>query len=127
MSLSKRGKTWWIIFTTPSGERIRRSADTEDKAQAQELHDKLKAEVWRISKLGERPRHSWNDAVVRWLKEQAHKATINEDKARFRWLDRYLGGRPLDAINRLLIEKIIDAKLAEGVRHHACIDLPHLK
>ena len=52
---------------------------------------------------------------MRWLKEQAHKATINEDKSRFRWLDRYLGGKPLDAINRSLIEKIIDAKLAEGV------------
>ena len=117
MSLRKRWSVWWIDIRAPNGERIRQSTGTDSKTLAQELHDKLKAEVWRISKLGERPRHSWNDAVVRWLKEQAHKATINEDKARFRWLDRYLGGKPLDAINRLLIEKIIDAKLAEGVRN----------
>jgi len=115
MSLRKRWSVWWIDIRAPNGERIRQSTGTDSKALAQELHDKLKAEVWRISKLGDRPRHSWNDAVVRWLKEQAHKATINEDKARFRWLDRYLGGKPLDTINRLLIEKIIDAKLAEGV------------
>ncbi|MFZ1852223.1 MAG: site-specific integrase, partial [Nitrosomonas sp.] len=40
MSLCKRGKTWWISFTTPSGERVRCSAATEDKTQAQEFHDK---------------------------------------------------------------------------------------
>ena len=115
MSLRKRRSVWWIDIRAPNGERIRQSTGTDSKALAQELHDKLKAEVWRISKLGDRPRRSWNDAVVRWLKEQAHKATINEDKARFRWLDRLLGGKPLDAINRSLIEKIIEAKLAEGV------------
>ena len=79
MSLRKRWSVWWIDIRAPNGERIRQSTGTDSKALAQELHDKLKAEVWRISKLGDRPRHSWNDAVVQWLKEQAHKATINED------------------------------------------------
>ena len=45
MSLFKRGRTWWIDFTTPSGERIRCSACSENKTQAQEFHDKLKAEA----------------------------------------------------------------------------------
>ena len=115
MSLRKRGTVWWIDFVTPNGERIRRSTETGNKAFAQELHDKLKAEVWRISKLEERPRNLWNDAVVRWLKEQTHKATLNEDKARFRWLDRFLGGKYLDSINRALIDRITDAKLGEGI------------
>src|SRR5207248_642491 len=48
MSLRKRGSVWWIDIATPSGERVRRSAETGDKAQAQELHDKLKSEVWRL-------------------------------------------------------------------------------
>lgn len=51
MSLTKRGRTWWISYTTPSGQRIRCSARTEDKKAAQELHDKLKAESWRIEQL----------------------------------------------------------------------------
>ena len=50
MSLYKRGSTWGIDFTTPSGERIRRSADTSTKVEAQELHDRLKAEHWRLQK-----------------------------------------------------------------------------
>jgi integrase len=70
--------------------------------------------LWRLAKLGEKPRHTWNDAVVRWLKERAHKATAKEDVTKLRWLDRYLGGKDLDQINRALIDRITDAKLAQG-------------
>ena len=115
MPLYKRGSTWWVDIVVPDGERIRRSTGTESKTLAQEFHDKLKAEVWRISKLGEKPRHTWNEAVVRWLKEQSHKATIEMDKIHLRWLDAFLNGKPLDTISRSMIDKITEAKLAEGV------------
>lgn len=71
MPLYKRGSTWWVDVVAPSGERIRRSTGTESKALAQEFHDKLKTELRRIAKLGERPQRSWNEAVVRWIKEQS--------------------------------------------------------
>jgi integrase len=48
------------------------------------------------------------------LKEQAHKATANEDKAKLRWLDRFLGTKDLTSITRSTIDGIIDAKLAHG-------------
>lgn len=115
MSIRKRGNVWWIDFVAPNGERVRRTTETDNKAQAQELHDKLKAEVWRINKLGERPRRTWNDAVVRWLKEQSHKASIESDKIHLRWLDKHLGGRELETISRQLLDRITEAKHAEGV------------
>jgi len=115
MSLRKRGGLWWIDFVTPSGQRVRRSSGTADKALALELHDKLKAEAWRVAKLGEKPRRMWNDAVVRWLKESTHKATLEMDKAHLRWLDRFLGGKDLEIITRALLDRITEAKLAEGV------------
>jgi integrase len=114
MSLTKRGSVWWIDFASPSGERLRRSAATGNKAQAQELHDKLKGEVWRLQKLGDRPRRIWQDAAVRWLREQAHKASLEDDKQKLRWLDRYLANRELESINRALIDAITEAKRAEG-------------
>ena len=114
MSLRKRGSTWWIDVVTPTGERIRRTAGTGNKALAQELHDRLKAELWRRDKLEERPRRLWNEAVVRWLKEQSHKTTAKEDVAKLRWLDQFLRGKELTAINRALIDKIAEAKRAEG-------------
>jgi integrase len=114
MSLRKRGSVWWIDFAAPDGERIRRSAETDNKAQAQELHDKLKSEVWRLQRLGDRPRRIWQDAAVRWLHEQSHKATHEDDKTKLRWLDRFLAGRELETISRALIDTITEAKRAEG-------------
>lgn len=60
MSLFKRGNTWWIDITTPAGERVRRSAGTGSKAEAQELHDQMKSDGWRVQKLGERPKQVSN-------------------------------------------------------------------
>ena len=114
MSLRKRGGIWWVDVVAPNGERIRRSAETANKALAQEFHDRLKVDLWRIAKLGERPRRTWNDAVVRWLKEQAHKATAKEDVTKLRWLDQFLGGKDLEHINRGTLDRITEAKLAQG-------------
>jgi len=117
MSLRKRGSIWWTDVAAPNGERIRQSTGTANKALAQEFHDRLKSELWRIGKLGEKPRRTWNEAVVRWLKESSHKASLDDDKAHLRWLDRHLGGKQLDVIGRATIDRITDAKLAEGVRN----------
>lgn len=114
MSLRKRGGLWWIDVIAPNGERVRRTSGTANKTLAQEFHDRVKSELWRIAKLGEKPHRTWNEAAVRWLKEQSHKATAQEDKAKLRWLDQHLGGKGLDAINRTLIDRITDAKLAGG-------------
>jgi len=117
MSLKKRGTVWWIDVIAPSGERIRRTTGTEEETLAQEYHDRFKVELWQIARLGVKPKHVWNEAVVRWLKEQSHKATINTDKIHLRWMDRFLDGKYLDTINRDLVDKIQAAKLAEGVTH----------
>lgn len=55
MAIYKRGKTWWVAFTTPTGERVRCSAKTRSKSAAQEYHDRLKAEAWRKTVLGDKP------------------------------------------------------------------------
>ncbi|ENT2208335.1 integrase, partial [Shigella flexneri] len=56
----------------PNGKRFKQSLGTKDKRQATELHDKLKAEAWRVSKLGEIPDITFEEACVRWLEEKAH-------------------------------------------------------
>ena len=115
MSLCKRGSVYWIEIRTPEGRRIRRSTGTESKALAQEYHDKVKAELWRQAKLGEKPQRSWNEAVVRWLKEKSHKATLEGDRSHFRLLNPFLRDMPLNAIDRNLVDRIIETRLAEGV------------
>src|SRR5690554_4426586 len=114
MALYKRGNLWWTRFTAPNGERISRSTGTNDKKQAQEYEDSLKSEAWRVYKLGEAPRRTWKEVVVRWLDEKAYKADANKDLAKLRWLDRYLGALYLDDINREVIDSIKAVKAKEA-------------
>jgi hypothetical protein len=76
-----------------------------DKRQVQQVHDRLAAR-WEQDPLGVKPRHTWEEAVLRWLLETPHKATHADDKAELRWLDTHLGGKHLDEIDRTLIDKI---------------------
>ena len=116
MSLYKRGEVWWVRLINHDGRRIRKSTGTENKEEAQEFHDRLKADLWRVKKLGERPEYTWNDAVVKWLKEKSHKVSLDKDKEIFRWVHPYLDSVKLSDINRALLEKIQDAKVSESTR-----------
>lgn len=110
MSLKKRGNTWYIDFVAPSGERVRCSAGTTDKIQAQELHDKLKAESWRVDKLGEKPRRTWDDAAYKWLTETDYKRTHKQDVSQVRWLQQHFRGMYLDELTRDVITKVGELK-----------------
>lgn len=110
MSLYKRGKVWWIRFTAPSGELVRRSAQTEDRHAAQELHDTLKAASWRVQKLGQRPNRTWDEAAYRWLQETETKKSHHSDIFIVRWLQPHLSMKLLDEISRDLVAQIAETK-----------------
>lgn len=111
--LRKRGKIWWIDFITPNGQRIRRSTQTSNKTQAQEFHDKLKADLWRQVQLGDKPKYRWDDAGLRWLEEKSHKASLVTDEILLTWLQPHLGGKLLDSLNRDFLMSILDIKKKE--------------
>jgi integrase len=100
----------------PKGERLRQSTGTTDKKQAQELHDKIKAQLWEIDKLGAKPTYTWDDAVIRWLSEKSHKKSLHEDKNHLRWLYPYLHGKQLIDITKTVIDSIKAEKIATGVK-----------
>jgi integrase len=101
---------WWYRFTAPDGTTIRQSAKTEDKRKAQELADKHKAQLWDQIKLGHKPQYLWEDAVVKWINE-SQKRSLDDDVVMFRYLDKFLSGKPLNNINRDIVENIIADKL----------------
>lgn len=100
MSIYQRGKTWWCDFATPGGNRVRQSLGTRDRAKAQELYDKLMAERWRVEKLGEKPAYTWEQACVRFLREKAHKKSINDDKTKIAYFTPFFIARALRDIRR---------------------------
>jgi integrase len=114
MSLYKRGNTWWIDFTASSGKRIKRSTETGNKAEAQELHDRLKAEHWRLQKLREQPNHTCDEAASKWLYETAHKRTHQENVLKLSWLQQFLRNRGLAEVTRDEIAAIGARKRTES-------------
>ena len=106
MALYKRGHIWWTRFTAPNGERVYRSSGTTDKKRAQEYEDCLKSEAWRVYKLGEKPRRTWQELVVRWLTDKQDKRDHCKDVGKLKRLDKFFGNRYLDEIDRALIETV---------------------
>lgn len=99
---------WWVKLPPIRGESrpLQRSTGTANRREAEQVEARLKRERWEQDRLGVRPRHTWEEAAVRWLLETKHKATHGEDKAKLRWLDPYLGGKQLEEIDRTLIDRI---------------------
>lgn len=91
MPIRLRNGIYYIDIVTSSGNRIRRSSGTSDKKKAQELHDKLKHELWAVERLGEKPKRTWDEACVRFLQEKAHKKSLEDDKQKMRLLVQLRG------------------------------------
>lgn len=111
MLFKRKGSKYWHYKFTISGKTVFRSTGTEDKIKAQEIADKAKADTWDVVKGGQRERHLWQEAVVRYLQESAHKKSLETDKIHLRWLKPYLDGVYVDQIDGQMIEKLIQQKL----------------
>jgi integrase len=116
MALYKRKDSvlWWVRISI-DGREVRRTTGTPDKREAQEFEAKLKAEVWRESRMGERPRYRWEQAVTRWLTERAFLPSIEDQKIHLRWLRPHLDGRFLTDITRDVLDNVARARKADGV------------
>lgn len=114
MSLYKRGGIWWIRFTTPDGHELRETTQTGDRRQAQEYHDRRKVDTWRQTKLGEQPRHTWQEAVVRWLDEHPDRKGMKNLLGAFRQADSLLGRLYLDEITREVLARYVREQRASG-------------
>ncbi|MET0118958.1 MAG: site-specific integrase [Sedimenticola sp.] len=125
MAIVKRGKKgiYHTNFTAPNGKRIRVSTQTSDKVAAQEFHDRLKAQYWRESKLGDKPAKSWQETVCRHIAELPNKD--NSFKLEhLRILDEYLKNKMLNEIDEALISEIKINRLQQKDKRYKYGDAP---
>jgi integrase len=116
MSLYRRkDSSYWWIKLSHNGRTVQKSSGTADRRLALEYRDRLKAELWELERLGVKPTHTWDEAVIRWVEEKAHKVTLAEDQRNFRWLRKYLDGVALAYIDRALVDRIKAARQKDGV------------
>lgn len=94
MSIYRRTKDgpWWVDITTPSGKRIRRSAGTTVKKEAQHYHDKLKAETWKIDRLNEKPEYIFEEALLLYVRSaEGLKDTSTKKRHAKYWREKFQG------------------------------------
>jgi len=111
MSLYRRKDSPFIWLKLPpipgeGGKALQISTGTANRRKAEAFEAKLKTERWEQAKLGAKPRYTWQEAVLKFLEETAHKRTHAEDRAMLAWLDHELGGKWLDEIDRAQIDRI---------------------
>jgi integrase len=105
---------WWIAATLANGRRVRQSARTEDRGEAEALLAKLKVEAFREANWGIKPRRSWHEAVVRYLAGKQHLRSFADVRRICRRLDPYLGELQLRAITGDVIWRITQDELKRG-------------
>jgi integrase len=102
---------WYIDFTDANGKRVKKSTGTQDRKAALELHDRLKADAWRESKLGETPDHTFDELAVKYLRSELgskyyrSKCTMVEY-----WLTQF-SGRGLRSLTTSVIKTALPTTL----------------
>lgn len=122
MSLYRQPKSdnWYVRFSV-GGIKVRKSAFTTDREKANEYESKLRADLWRQVKLGERPRYTWADAVKRWAAE-ADNREKDRDRDRLAWFEtgaQDIRNLALVDITRDVIENLRGLKADETSRANA--------
>jgi len=90
---------WWINATLPNGKRVRQSAGTEDRNDAEAYLAKLKLDAYRETHFGIKPQRSWQEAVVRYLDVKRNLRSFSDVQRICRTLDPFLGSMMLNQIN----------------------------
>lgn len=110
----KRNKIWYTYFRF-NGHRIRRSTQTTVRREAEKFEHNLRTKLYAQHTLGEKPRRTWKEAVIRYSREAQFKRSWADIQRHLIYLDKKLCQLYLDEITNDVIEEIIDVKLSEGV------------
>lgn len=110
----KNTRFWWITTTLPNGKRIRQSAGTENRKDAEALLAKIRLNAYQEFHFGVKPKRTWQEAVVRYLAIKSNLRSFRDVQRICRLLDPYLGNLTLDQINGDVIWTIIQGQLKKG-------------
>jgi integrase len=102
MPLYKRpgSDIWYLDIRKPGGGRIRQTTGTTNRKEAQEYHDKVKNDLWRAHRIGERPIYLFEQAAERMLAESEHLADYSNRVIHIRHFLGIFAGRSLASITR---------------------------
>lgn len=109
MAIYLRGSTYWYSFMVKR-KQYRGSCKTSDPKQAQEYHDRMKAEAWRGRLLNDKPRQKLSDAIERYVKDNGDKKSIRDDIRSANWWKEQFASAHITYIDELTAEQIRDIR-----------------
>ncbi|MDP5240882.1 site-specific integrase [Uliginosibacterium sp. 31-16] len=105
---------WWINATLPNGKRIRQSAGTESREEAEALLAKLTLDAYKAEHFGIKPPRTWQEAVVRYLSIKASLRSFKDVQRICRELDYLLGDLTLNQINGDVVWQVVQRQMKRG-------------
>ena len=107
MSLYKQpaSSIYWTSIYLPSGERVRESTGTDDRREAQRIHDERKALAWKQSPGRKGKGKTWGDAVNAWLDVQERSDSELLSLAKFA---KFFPDRPLTRVRPDDVEEALN-------------------
>jgi integrase len=89
---------WWVSITHPRHPRLRRSTGTDDRQQAQRVHDEIKAQLWSTDAPNS---FHWSDAVLAWTTAEQRSES---ELLSLRKFSRYFSDRALARVTGTDVE-----------------------
>ncbi len=114
--LRKRGRVWHTdkqIF----GHRIRQSTRSQSKSEAQRYLARQIEQVREATIYGNRPQRTFKEAALKFLKENQHKKSIQDDQGLLNRLLPEIGDLTLEAIHMGALQRLIEKRQKEGVKN----------
>lgn len=106
---------WWVSFIDPSGQRVRRSTETEYRREAEALEAKWKLESYRARQWEEQPKRSFEELMVGYLKANTGKRSADKDRMRTAHLREHFGGRMVNDLTASDVRAYIARRREAGV------------
>jgi len=113
--LTKRGGIWHIDKQI-GGTRVRESTGTGDLVKAQEQLAKLIDQTREARLYGVRQDHSFRSAATKYLEENQHKRSIDDDAMHLRQLDPFLGSLQLSQVHMGTLQDFIAKRRKDAVK-----------
>ncbi|MCE3238627.1 MAG: integrase, partial [Gammaproteobacteria bacterium] len=109
----KRGNHWHIDKTI-MGQRICESTGTDDLEEAERYLARRSDEIRQAAVYGVRPKRSFHEAATKYLLENKHKASIEDDALHLKLLCQFIGKLALDQVHSGTLQPFIVSRQEQG-------------
>ena len=111
--LVKKGEVWHIDKGI-EGQRVCKSTGTTELVEAERFLAKEIENLRQAKIYGVRPERCFEEAAIKFVKENQHKRSLNRDVCLLKQLMPFIGHLPLHRVHRGTLDPWVDFKREEG-------------